>query len=240
MTAPRGGGSLAEPEQQETPGETSGVSRNKIRLAIAGVVVLAVLALTLVTLLAGSSPTASNAPGFIKPGATIPGVQSAGPIIPIKPLSASAPLRMSYPAIKASSSLVGVGTDAQNHMQVPPVSQPQQAAWYNRAPTPGALGPSVVLGHVNGDGKQGVFSELSKAQRGQLIDIDRADGTTAIFTVYDVQTVPKDKFPTQDVYGNVPDAQIRLITCGGDLDRAAHNYLSNVIVYGVLTGVKKT
>ena len=50
----------------------------------------------------------------------------------------------------------------------------------------------------------------------------------------------KDVFPTQQVYGNTPDAQLRLITCGGTLDRAAHNYLSNVVVYATLTSSHPT
>lgn len=238
MTAPRGG-SLAEPEAPEGPQEP-GTSPTRIRLAIAGAVIVAVLALVMVTLLGGGPSDQPAARPPLDPKAGVVGVQSPGPIMPIRPLAASNPLRISYPAIKATSSLVGVGLDAKNEMVVPPTSQPQQAAWYNRAPTPGALGPSVVLGHINGNGKPGVFTDLAKAQKGQFVFIDRADGTTAIFTIYDVQTVPKEKFPTKEVYGNVPDAQIRLITCGGALDTVNRNYLSNVIAYGVLTGVKKT
>jgi hypothetical protein len=33
------------------------------------------------------------------------------------------------------------------------------------------------------------------------------------------------------VYGPVPDAGLRLITCGGAFDDAAGCYLSNVVVY---------
>jgi hypothetical protein len=36
------------------------------------------------------------------------------------------------------------------------------------------------------------------------------------------------------VYGPVPDAELRLITCGGAFDFATGHYLSNVIVYATL------
>jgi hypothetical protein len=136
--------------------------------------------------------------------------------------------------ISASSTLIPVGVDDHNNVEVPPLSQPMQAAWYSNGPTPGSLGPAVVLGHVNGDGKPGIFADLHRVQPGQEIDVDRADGQTAVFTISHIETVAKDAFPTQRVYGNTPDAQLRLITCGGSLNQAAHNYLSNVIVYANL------
>jgi hypothetical protein len=142
--------------------------------------------------------------------------------------------------ISASSTLIPVGVDDHNNVEVPPLSQPMQAAWYSNGPTPGSLGPAVVLGHVNGDGKPGIFADLHRVQPGQEIDVDRADGQTAVFTISHIETVAKDAFPTQRVYGNTPDAQLRLITCGGSLNQAAHNYLSNVIVYATLTSARAT
>ena len=66
---------------------------------------------------------------------------------------------------------------------------------------------------------------------GERIYVRRSDGTLAIFTVTAVRTYAKARFPTATVYGPVPDAELRLITCGGTYDYATHNYLSNIIVY---------
>jgi hypothetical protein len=49
--------------------------------------------------------------------------------------------------------------------------------------------------------------------------------------VTSVQEYLKDHFPTEDVYGPVPDAELRLITCGGAYDYTTHHYLSNIVVY---------
>ena len=46
-----------------------------------------------------------------------------------------------------------------------------------------------------------------------------------------VQTYLKAQFPTQAVYGPTPDAELRLITCGGAFDPATRHYLSNIGVY---------
>jgi hypothetical protein len=56
----------------------------------------------------------------------------------------------------------------------------------------------------------------------------------AAFAVDSVEHVPKAHFPTQRVYGEVPFAGLRLITCGGDFK--GHSYTDNTIVYGHLTG----
>ena len=42
---------------------------------------------------------------------------------------------------------------------------------------------------------------------------------------------PKNRFPTAQVYGPTPDAQLRLITCGGLFDRSRRSYVNNVVVY---------
>ena len=164
------------------------------------------------------------------------GSKSSDPLL----LSGSTPLKVTVPSISASSTLVPLGQKKDGSLEVPPLSNPGQASWYDKSPMPGAIGPSVVLGHINGNGKPGVFLNLSKVQAGQEVLIDRADGQTAVFTVSHVDTVPKDNFPSQAVYGDTPDSEIRLITCGGVLDRAAHSYLSNVVVFANLTSVHKT
>ena len=46
-------------------------------------------------------------------------------------------------------------------------------------------------------------------------------------------SVPKDAFPTRQVYGPTPDAELRLITCGGEFDHSARRYLRNVVVSAV-------
>ena len=60
-----------------------------------------------------------------------------------------------------------------------------------------------------------------------------ADGTLAVFRVTAVQSYGKDQFPTLAVYGATPDAELRLITCGGTFDYQRESYLSNTVVYAV-------
>ena len=155
-------------------------------------------------------------------------------------LASSTPMNVTVPSIEASSSLISLGKKPDGELEVPPLTNPKQASWYNGSPSPGTLGPAVILGHINGDGKAGIFYRLKDVKAGDQVFVARQDGQTAIFTVSHIDTVPKNAFPSDQVYGDTPDSQLRLITCGGVFDPAAKSYEANVVVYANLTGVKKT
>ena len=87
------------------------------------------------------------------------------------------------------------------------------------------------MGHVDSTTTRGVFYRLSELKAGNDVFVKRSDGTTAEFRVTEVQTYLKDHFPTQTVYGPTPDAELRLITCGGTFNPAIGSYLNNVVVY---------
>ena len=152
-------------------------------------------------------------------------------------LPRSRPVSIDVPAIGAHSSLVPLGLNADQTVEVPPVDQPTQAGWYEHSPTPGQTGPSVVLGHVNGGGQDGIFARLHELEPGDEIRIGREDEQVARFVVARTEQVPKTEFPADRVYGDTPGPELRLITCGGSFDEAAHSYRDNVIVFAVFTGV---
>jgi hypothetical protein len=164
------------------------------------------------------------------PGAARP--RAAGPP-PGLVLKASAPVRVDIPRIGVHSRLLSLGLEHDGTLEVPPLKQAQLAGWYDKGPTPGEPGPAVIVGHVDTKKGPAVFYELGKLRPRDTVDVTRKDGGIAAFTVDSVEHVPKAHFPTKRVYGEVPFAGIRLITCGGDFD--GHSYLDNIIVYGHLT-----
>jgi sortase (surface protein transpeptidase) len=149
-------------------------------------------------------------------------------------MAKSEPVSVDVPKIGVHSSLISLGLNADNSIQVPPVTQPMQAGWYSYGPTPGETGPAVVLGHVDGNKQKGVFYRLRELIPGDQIFVARKDGSTARFVVTKVDQVSKDSFPTDAVYGDTANPELRLISCGGSFDHAAHSYLDNVIVYATL------
>ncbi|HET6502232.1 MAG TPA: class F sortase [Amycolatopsis sp.] len=149
-------------------------------------------------------------------------------------MTRSDPVRLRIPRLDVSSDLVSLGVNGDGTVQVPSLAKPEEAGWYRFGPTPGQIGPAVILGHVDGGGHKGVFYDLKTLAAGDEVDVDRTDGTTARFRVDRLVEVPKDRFPTEAVYGNTDTPELRLITCGGSLDRAAHSYRDNIIVYADL------
>ena len=105
------------------------------------------------------------------------------------------------------------------------------AGWYTGSPRPGTVGSAIIAGHVDSRTGPGIFFWLRTLRRGDRVYVGRADGTMAVFTVTRIKKFAKDEFPTAAVYGPVPDAELRVITCGGIFDRSLGSYLSNVVVF---------
>jgi hypothetical protein len=159
------------------------------------------------------------------------------------PTSEAAPVAMpvsvSVPAIGVTSDLMDLGLNDDGTVQVPPLERDDQAGWYEPGPEPGAVGPAVILGHVDSaEFGPGVFYDLGALAPGDPVEVARADGTVAVFAVDRVEVHPKDDFPTIEVYGNTTDPQLRLITCGGEFDRGARSYEDNVVVFASLQEIR--
>lgn len=129
------------------------------------------------------------------------------------------------------SALVDLGVDAAGVL-IPPAST-AVAGWLTGSAVPGEVGPSVIAGHVDSYLGPGIFFRLDTLRPGDLVSVGRSDGVTVRFRVTDVVIVPKDQFPTDQVYGPTPGAELRLITCGGEFDHKARRYLRNVVVSAV-------
>lgn len=149
----------------------------------------------------------------------------------------SQPVRVRVPAIGVSSQIVNLGLQSNRQMEVPTTTA--QTGWYDASPTPGELGPAILAGHVTLRGQDAVFLRLGTMKEGQRIEVDRKDGSTAVFQVEQVAQYSKSAFPTDKVYGSIDRAALRLITCGGVLDGETKRYSDNVVVYASLVAARK-
>ncbi|MFE9042405.1 class F sortase [Streptomyces sp. NPDC012421] len=198
--------------------------------------VVAILLLTGVHLVRGGTEqlTAAGPPQPLAADAPAP---AASPL-PARPaLPGSAPLSVTIPAIGVDAPLTRVGLDADGWIEAPPPEHPGRAGWFTGAVTPGEPGTAVVVGHVDTPAGPAVFHSLGALTRGRAIDIHRADGRTAVFTVHGVELVPKDDFPADRVYASTGAPELRLITCGGPYTRAG-GYSGNVVVSARLTALR--
>jgi len=173
-------------------------------------------------------------PAFVPPA--VGGVVAALPTTTVRPaaepMPAATPTRVRVPAIGLDGPVVPLGLDGSGALGVP--RRGDVTGWYSGSPAPGRRGPSVLAAHVDWNHRPGPFSRLRDLAAGDLVRVDRTDGTVATFEVQAVRRYPKDDFPTEDVYGNVPWPGLRLVTCGGSFDRGARSYRDNVVAYAAL------
>jgi sortase (surface protein transpeptidase) len=141
------------------------------------------------------------------------------------------PVALVIPSIGVRARLIRLGRTAAGTLQVPTTTA--VAGWYAGSPRPGEIGSAVIAGHVDSRLGPGVFFRLRLLHRGCRIYVRRADRRITVFRVTGVRLYGKDHFPTASVYGPVPQAELRLITCGGIFDHSRGSYLSNVVVYAV-------
>jgi hypothetical protein len=162
-------------------------------------------------------------------------VRAAAPALLVTPSlthSGVRPVRIEVPAIGVASPLEELTADpATGELAAP--HDPARAGWFAAGVVPGDPGPAVVGGHVDSRAGPGVFFRLARLRPGDTITITRSDAHVVTFVVTDVRSAPKTAFPTAAVYGPVPGAELRLVTCGGEFDRALHGYPDNVIVDAV-------
>ncbi|WP_344446509.1 class F sortase [Kitasatospora nipponensis] len=179
---------------------------------------------------AASPATAAtpDAPGTAGAGQA-PAGGAGGTTPPPATRTASPPVHLTIARIGVDAPVVDTGLNTDGTVEVPPMDRPSEVGWYRGTPTPGQVGPAVLLGHI--DTRQGpaVFNRLPQLRPGDRIDIRRQDGSTVSFQVRELHDYAKTAFPTELVYGNTPGPQLRLITCGGELGSDGH-YKDNIIV----------
>ena len=191
----------------------------------------------LAALLAGCGGAQGGGDAVPSATATNTAPQAQAPAESARPLARSVPVGLRIPALGVDTPVMDLGLASDGTVEVPPVTDDDRAGWYRHSPTPGQVGPSVILGHVTvGRYGDGVFRHLARLHRGDRIEARLRNGTAAEFAVTAVRTVAKADFPTDDVYGDVAGPELRLITCGGPRD--GEEYRDNVIVFAELSATQ--
>lgn len=177
---------------------------------------------------APSSPASGSAPASA--GSGTEGFQD--PAAPAARSSAT-PVSVSIPAIGVQSDLEDLHRGSAGELD-PPVDW-DSAGWFSDGIVPGEVGPAVIAGHVDSPTSAAVFFRLDELVAGDEVHVAMSDGTTRTFTVDRSERAAKSAFPTSDVYGTTPTAQLRLITCDGVFDTATGHYTDNLIVFADLS-----
>jgi sortase (surface protein transpeptidase) len=148
-------------------------------------------------------------------------------------IARSRPLTLIIPALKINTDVGTLGLQADHQVMVP--TNTHIVGWYDDGPTPGEVGSSVILGHVDSFVGPGTFFYLKNLKAGDSITVKLADGVITHFAVTKVVEYSKTAFPDKLVYGSNGTRSLHLVTCGGTFDHQTGHYESNIVVFSRLT-----
>ncbi|WP_328309648.1 class F sortase [Streptomyces sp. NBC_00442] len=151
----------------------------------------------------------------------------------VRPLRAAEPTRLVIPSAGVDASpVLRLGVDSAQELEVPPVDRAEQAGWYTGSVTPGEKGASVLVAHYDTAEGPALMRNVRDIEVGDVIEVGRADGSTAVFRIRETEQVEKKDFPTHKVYGTTDRPELRLITCGGPIKDGHRS--ANIIFYADL------
>ena len=194
------------------------------RFALALLLVVGGATITVAALRHGDSASAA----VVAPPA-FPGPAPAGPAAAAGP---GAPVQIRIDAIGVSAPVDPLGLNPDGTLETP--TDFDRAGYWTGRPNPGAVGPAIIVAHVDSKTGPAVFYRLRDLTPGDEVTVTRADGSEAVFLVDRLERHPKDAFPTDAVYGPTPGATLRLITCDGSFDRSSGHYRDNLIAFAHL------
>jgi len=154
---------------------------------------------------------------------------SAAAVADAAPGKQYAPMQVRIPAIAVSAPVDPLGLNADGTLQVP--ADFARAGWYTGRPPPGAIGPAIIVAHVDSTSGPAMFARLRDLKPGDEVTVTRADRSDVVFVIDRLESAPKNTFPTSEVYDPTPNATLRLITCGGSFDHATGHYRDNEIAF---------
>jgi hypothetical protein len=112
------------------------------------------------------------------------------------------------------------------------------AAWWSDGPQPGSGQMAVVLGHQQ-NGGQAVFNRLQELHPGDQVLLRDAGGAVLTLQVLGEPLTGLDKATSalsDALNGHPADADVALVTCGGEFDDAAGTSTMNTVVFATVVG----
>ena len=169
-------------------------------------------------------PTTTPAP---PPIATQTALVTAAPVVERR-----RPVSVAIEALRVVAPVTATGVDVETGQLSLPADA-DTVVWYEHGAAPGEDGSAVLAGHVDFDGRRGVFFDLDGVAVGSVVTVTHDDGTTLPFQVVDIRSHAKPDLPTDELFRREGDPALVLITCGGEFDHDARSYRSNVVVTAV-------
>lgn len=136
------------------------------------------------------------------------------------------------PSINVRARVLHVGINKEGEMQTP--SKIHDTGWYKNSSKPGiGLGASIIDGHVSGATQNGVFYDLNKLQAGDVVTIERGDGSTVDYKVVRKEVTDVDKVDMNKMFKTANENKhgLNLISCTGKFESKTKTYSQRIMIF---------
>ncbi|GFE24508.1 sortase domain-containing protein [Streptomyces nigrescens] len=161
---------------------------------------------------------------------------------PVTAATTARPVRITIDALGVrGAAITGRGLDGDGMLTPPPYTSPEPVGWYAEGPQPGEAGAALLVARAGAEPAPGaqrtVFHRLPRLKPGDRVDIQRADGSTARFTVEDIQLYDRHRFDPRKAYAahDRSRSELRLITDDGSRDRDPGRHGGNAATVTVVS-----
>jgi len=145
---------------------------------------------------------------------------------PVQPV----PTSIVIPELDVRAPIDQVGVEADGWVEIP--DDVARVGWYRFGVAPGsAEGSAVIVGHRDGWNEgAGALYDLARLEPGDVIQVERADSSTVTYAVVSREAIDKADLPTSELFAEIGDPRLTLISCIGYFDRGNGGYQQNIVV----------
>lgn len=134
------------------------------------------------------------------------------------PMKRSIPVGLRVPSMKVKASpVLKLGVDSKGNIEIPHFGQANKPGWYSHSVTPGENGVSVIVVRYNTPRGSTRLQNVVFLKVGEEIQVARADGKTAKFTITKVEQREVEKIALTSLDFSTRKPELRLIASGGSL-----------------------
>ena len=166
------------------------------------------------------------------------GVEAAPDETPVTPaqrtqykVAPDAPRILSIGKLGIESRVMALGTLQNGQLATP--RNIYDTGWFTGSSKPGQAGATLIAGHMTGLKNYGVFTNLSKLIRGDIISIERGDGKVISYKVVTTIQVPVAGVDMSSLMVPVVAGKpgLNLITCTGSFVTKLNTFSDRLLVY---------
>lgn len=143
------------------------------------------------------------------------------------------PRYLIIPKLNVDARVLSVGVTSSDAIGAP--ENIFDTAWYNESAEPGQPGAMLIDGHISSWTTHGVFYSLSKLVPGDLVQVERGDGTMFSYSVVKTVIYPASSVNMGAVLSPVVAGQpgLNLISCTGDVIPGTNSFSERIVVFTV-------